>query len=110
MSGILKVIFIYIFMKTVLMDSCNQRICYCVNHITSCVNVALLYFNYRPATTVLYLEGVQLIDMKSIMFSFPSLEYLTLKDMKYFNCKWMKDISAGINVNSNMCQINSPGI
>ena len=91
------------------MDSCNQRICYCVNYITSCVNVAVPHFNYCPATIVLYLEGVQLIDMKSIMFSFPSLEYLTWKDMKYFNCNWMKDISAGINVNSNMCRITSPG-
>ena len=38
------------------------------------------------------------------MFSFSSLQYLTLKDISYFNCNWMKDISAGINVNSNMCK------
>ena len=86
------------------MDSCNQRICYCLNHMISCVNVALHRFIYRPAVTVLYLERVHLIDMKSIIESFPSLQYLSLKDIKYFNCKWMNDITEGINIRTNMCQ------
>ena len=101
---IFRAIFIIFLMKSVLMDSCNQSICYCLNPMISCVNVALPRFNYRPAVTVLYLERVHLIDMKSIMKSFPSLQYLTLKDMKYFNCEWMNDIAEGINIRINMCQ------
>ena len=68
-----------------------------------CINVALPRFNYRPAVTVLYLERVHLIDIKSIM-TFPSLQYLTLKDMKYFKCEWLNDIAEGINIHTNMCQ------
>ena len=104
MAKIFKAICMLFLIKSVLMDSCNQRICYCLNHMISCVNVVLPRFYLRPAVTVLYLERVHLNDMKSIMRSFPSLEYLTLKDMKYFKCEWMNDITEGINIRSNMCQ------
>ena len=77
--------------------------------MTSCVNVALPRFNYRPAVTILYLERVHLIDIKSILLSFPSLQYLTLKDMKYFKCEWIDEITEGINVRTNMCQSTSTG-
>ena len=55
----------------------------------------------------LYMERVQVLEIKSILSSLPSLRYLAMIDMIYFNCKWMQDIPDHITVTVNMCPSSS---
>ena len=70
----------------------DQQIYVSMNGITSCVNVIFPKFIYRPFITIVYFENVQLDNMKDIVSSFPNLQYITLRNMIYFNCKWLGDI------------------
>ena len=72
-----------------------------------CLDVINPSFIYRPQISRLYLERVQLLDIKSILNSLPSLRYLAMIDMIYFNCKWMQDIPDHITVTGNICLSSS---
>ena len=85
--------------------SCNKEECSCVDHIATCINVSYPSFFYRPTITILYMRGVQLNGITDILRSFPNLRYITLIDMVYFNCKWIKEIPVTIRVNTDNCMV-----
>ena len=84
--------------------SCIQDFCTCDDESIFCLDVVTPSFIYRPTVTRLYMERVQLLNMQNIFASLPSLDYLTLVDMLYFNCDWLKDIPKQIKLMGNMCQ------
>ena len=83
--------------------SCDQGICTCNNHIALCINVLTPTFKYRPEITSLYLQKVQILGFENILRMLPNLKYLTLRDMLYFNCEWMNDLSTSIVISSDSC-------
>ena len=87
--------------------SCHQKICNCRDDIKICIDMAVHSFDYRPSVTRLYLERVQLLEMGSIIRALPNLMYLSLVDMEYFSCSWMKDIPPNVIVTTNMCMAST---
>ena len=69
-----------------------------------CLDIITPSFIYRPTVTRLYMERVQVLDMQNIFCSLPSPQYLTLVDMLYFDCKWLKDMPEHITLMGNTCQ------
>ena len=106
------IIFFYIFYLSYFpmttCTSCIQGICNCDENTILCLDVINPSFIYRPQISRLYLERVQLLDIKSILNSLPSLRYLAMIDMIYFKCKWMENIPDHITVTGNMCPSSSP--
>ena len=98
------VVFFYIFnlicFPTITCIACIQEICNCDEKTIVCLDVITPSFIYRPQISRLYMERVQLLDIKSILGSLPSLRYLAMIDMIYFNSKWMQDIPDHITVTS----------
>ena len=84
-------------------SSCDQGICNCNDHIALCIDVVTQIFKYRPEIITLYLEKVQLLGFQNILTMLPNLKYLTLKDMKYFNCAWMDDLPTSLVITSDDC-------
>ena len=83
--------------------SCDQQMCLCMDGIVSCIGVNFPNFYYRPYITILYFENVQVDNMKDIVSAFPNLHYITLKNMKYFNCAWITQIPSWVTVVSDVC-------
>ena len=83
--------------------SCDQRICICMDEIVTCVSVMYQNFYYRPYIKILYFENVQVDNMKDIMSAFPNLHYITLKNMVYFNCDWLRQVSSSVMIATDMC-------
>ena len=46
--------------------------------------------------------------MKDIMSAFQNLHYMTLKNMIYFNCIWLREIPPSVTVVSDMCLETTP--
>ena len=69
----------------------------------TCVGVAAPRFKYRATVTMPYLDNVQVVNLIDILKNLPNLKYLSLVNMKYFNCKWMKEIPRDVYVRTNMC-------
>ena len=84
--------------------SCIQDFCSCDDELIFCLDVITPSFIYRPSVSRLHMERVQVLGMQNIFNSLPSLEYLTLIDMLYFNCNWIKDMPQQIKLMGNMCQ------
>ena len=84
--------------------SCIQDFCSCDDETIFCLDVVTPFFIYRPSVTRLHMEKVQVLGMQNIFTSLPSLHYLTLIDMLYFNCNWIKDMPQQIKLLGNMCQ------
>ena len=89
--------------------SCQQRICNCRDDMIFCLDMAVPSFIYKPGVSRLYLERVQILEIESIITALPNLIYLSLIDMKYFNCEWIDDIPTDVIVLTNMC-LSSTGI
>ena len=87
-----------------LSTSCIQDFCSCNDQTIFCLDIITPSFVYRPTVTHLYMEQVQVLDMQNIFSSLPSLHYLTLLDMLYFDCKWLKDMLEQITLMGNTCQ------
>ena len=88
--------------------SCDQQKCLCMDGIVSCVGVNFPNFYYRPYITILYFENVQVDNLKDIMSAFPNLHYMTLKNMIYFNCIWLREIPCSVTVVTDMCLDTTP--
>ena len=69
----------------------------------TCVGVAAPRFKYRATVTMLYMDNVQVVNLIDILKNLPNLKYLSLVNMKYFNCKWMKEVPRDVYVRTNMC-------
>ena len=80
---------------------CDQGLCSCDNGFAVCIDVTTPWF--RPEISTLYLERVQLVGIVYLLESLPNLKYLTMIDMLYFNCDWMKDIPQHIVVTFEQC-------
>ena len=97
-------IFIFLFnQQKVLGYSCDYDECSCVDDMVTCVDVSAPRFNFRATVRILYMEKVQLLNLKDILKNFPNLRYLTLMNMEYFNCKWLENLPEHIHLRSNMC-------
>ena len=46
--------------------------------------------------------------MKDIMSAFSNLHYVTLKNMIYFNCIWIREIPPSVTVVNDMCLETKP--
>ena len=53
---------------------------------------------------MLYMDNVQVLNLKDVIRKLPNLRFLTLMNMKYFNCKWLQDVSQDTYLKTNMCQ------
>ena len=56
---------------------------------------------------MLYMDSVMVVNLLDVMKNLPNLKYLSLMNMKYFNCKWLKEIDNDVNVRTNMCLTSS---
>ena len=52
---------------------------------------------------MLYMDNVQVVNLMDIIKSLPNLRYLSLINMKYFNCKWLMELPKHLYVRTNMC-------
>ena len=97
-------IFIYFLIeKAVLGYSCDYEECSCVDNMITCVDMSAPNFKFRATVTILYMENVQLLNLRDIIKNLPNLRYLTLMNMKYFNCKWISNLPDHIHLKTNMC-------
>ena len=100
----LFMIFIFLFNhQKVLGYSCDYEECSCVDDMVTCVDVSAPHFKFRATVRILYMEKVQLLNLKDILKNFPNLRYLTLMNMDYFNCNWLENLPEHIHLRSNMC-------
>ena len=83
--------------------SCDQQICIYMDGIVSCVSVIFPNFYYRPYIIILYFDNVQVDNMKDIMSAFANLHYMTMKNMIYFNCEWLREIPPSVTIATDMC-------
>ena len=83
--------------------SCDQGQCYCFDNRITCIDMTAPKFRYRVNINILYMEHVQILDFESIIKNLPNLEYLTMMNMRFFRCEWLKIIPSGINLYTNMC-------
>ena len=81
---------------------CFQGMCNCEEDMAVCIDV-WVKFSYNPRIRILYLKQLQILDIHLVLENFPSLKYLTMRDMMYFNCIWIKEIPEDIIVSTNMC-------
>ena len=70
--------------------SCDYTECNCVDQIITCIDVAAPRFKYRPIVTRLYLQNVQIMDIRKLIHNLPNLKYVTLVNVNYFKCKWLE--------------------
>ena len=74
-----------------------------VDDMVTYVDVSAPRFKFRATVRILYMEKVQLLNLKDILKNFPNLRYLTLMNMEYFNCNWLENLPEHIHLRSNMC-------
>ena len=94
----------YLIMELVSSYSCDYSECSCVDDMISCVDVTAPRIKYRATATMLYMDIVQVVNLKDIFRKLPNLRFLTLMNMKYFNCNWLLDLSRHTYLKTNMCQ------
>ena len=61
------------------------------------------FFFSNPIVSMVYMQDVHILGLDNILKSFPNLQYLILKDMRYFNCKWIEEIPKGIYSTIEQC-------
>ena len=83
--------------------SCDYEECSCVDDMITCVDMTAPKFKFRATVTILYMENVQLLNLRDIIKKLPNLRYLTLMNMKYFTCKWIENVPDHIHLKTNMC-------
>ena len=96
-------VFLFSFNEIVNGYSCDYAECTCMEDMITCVGVAAPRFKYRATVTMLYMDNVQVVNLIDILKNLPNLKYLSLVNMKYFNCKWMKEVPRDVYVRTNMC-------
>ena len=84
--------------------SCDYSECSCMNDMITCVEIVAPRFKFRATVTMMYMDNVQIINLKDLLKNLPNLRCLTLMNMRYFNCKWLRDITEDIIVRTNMCE------
>ena len=84
--------------------SCDYSECSCLDDMITCVDVTAPRFKYRATVTMLYMENVQIVDLREIIRKLPNLKFLTLMNMKYFDCNWLQLLSEDVRLRTNMCQ------
>ena len=89
--------------------SCDYAECTFMDDMITCVGVTAPRFKYRATVTMLYMDSVEVVTLLDVIKKLPNLKYLSLMNMKYFNCKWLKEIHKDVNVRTNMC-LNSSTI
>ena len=65
--------------------SCDYAACTYVEDMITCVDLMVPRFKYRPTVSILYMENIQVLNLKDIIKKLPNLRYLTLMNMNYFN-------------------------
>ena len=93
--------------EIVLAYSCDYAECSCLDDMITCVDVKAPHFKFKATASMLYMDIVQIINLTDIIKKLPNLKYLTLMNMQYFNCKWLKDLPKHIYLRTNMCSRNS---
>ena len=93
--------------EEVLGHSCDYGECSCVDDMVTCVDVTGPRFKFRATVTMLYMDNVQIINLVDILKKLPNLRYLTLMNMAYFDCEWIKDLPKHIYLKTNMCPKSS---
>ena len=87
--------------------SCDYAECTCMEDMITCVGVTAPRFKYRATVTMLYMDSIMVVNLLDVIKNLPNLKYLSLMNMKYFNCKWLEEIDENVNVRSNMCFTSS---
>ena len=102
-------VFIFFILKSekVLGYRCDYGGCSCVDDMVTCVDVTGPYFKFRATVSMLYMDNVQIINLVDILKKLPNLRYLTLMNMSYFDCEWIKDLPKQIYLKTNMCSKSS---
>ena len=81
--------------------SCDYNECNCVEEMITCIDIAAPRFKFRPTVTKLYMENVRIVDIKK--HNLPNLKYVTLVNIKYFNCRFLENFASNALVRTNMC-------
>ena len=50
------------------------------------------------------LYNVQIVDMREIITKLPNLKFVTLMNMKTFNCNWLQLLPEDVHLKTNLCQ------
>ena len=83
--------------------SCEYNECNCVGEMITCIDIAAPRFKFRPSVTKLYMENVQIVDIKKMLHNLPNLKYVTLVNINYFKCGWLENFATNVVVRTNMC-------
>ena len=82
---------------------CDYAECTCMDDMLTYVGVTAPRFKYRATVTMLYMDNVQVVNLLDVINNLPNLRYLSLMNMKYFNCKWLKELPKDVYIRTNMC-------
>ena len=85
---------------------CFQGFCNCEEDMAVFIDVIWVKFTYNPRIRILYLKQLQIENINLVFEHFPSLKYLTMMDMMYFKCSWIKEIPEDIILYTNMCTVD----
>ena len=69
----------------------------------TCIDITAPRFKFRATVSMLYMDNVQIINLVDILKKLPNLRYLTLMNMQYFDCEWVKNLPKHIYLKTNMC-------
>ena len=78
--------------------SCEYNECNCVGEMITCIDIAAPRFKFRPSVTKLYMENVQIVDIKKMLHNLPNLKYVTLVNINYFKCGWLENFATNVVV------------
>ena len=99
----LNLICLLILIRFNLIASNGCEKCTCDESNISCIGVFNPIFFPNPSVSMVYMKNVHILGLDNILKSFPNLQYLILKDMRYFNCDWIEHVPKGIYTTIQQC-------
>ena len=101
-----KILFlVFIFVKGYNED-CPQK-CYCGDFIITCDGAVNPVFELDWRVEIFFIQNSHLNNLKQIMSLLRNLKYLTIKDMKSFNCTQLMDVPSNVVINAEDCKITT---
>ena len=79
------------------------RKCYCGRNLVSCTDASNPRFQSDNRIMTVIMERCYVSNLDEILMGFRNLEYLTLKNMSYFNCSQLDYVSDHIKMNVDSC-------
>ena len=81
--------------------------CFCGREIVTCDGAVNPTFELDWRVETFLIQRSYLNNLKDIMNSLRNLKYLTIKDMKSFNCSQLMYVPSSVLIDANACEITT---